>query len=300
MPRYFKMAAIVVQQDEINVQQDQINLFRIPLRQELQQNLANNWNTQYSKFLDRMEELDFTLGYELERKQLFRLRSCELSDWLASQNVNTIPKLNSDNEEELIDLIQGIVAFTRDNNNEDILLFQNFTSSQVIRSNKLMFIQGHSYDELRRPALTLANNLSAVYLPKKEKLLFRSFRNVNTFLPLSDIYYEASEEDILEVLSHKLFECTDKEVLVNNSTQWIRKRFAMLKDSKNLGNYSVTQIEKKARECNVRIQVENDKIIFPTDKDEVKKLLQLLNEEIFQGPLTDEIYETNSKRKTGS
>ena len=247
-----------------------------------------------------MEELDFTLGWELERKQLFRLCSRELSDWLASQNVNTIPKLNSDNERELIDFIQGIVGFARDDSNENVLLFQNFTPSQVIRSNKLMFIQGDRYDELRRPALTLANNLSAVYLPKEEKLLFRSFRNVNTFLLLSDIYHEASEEDIMDILSHTLFECSDKNTLVNNSTQWMRKRFAMLKDSRILDDYSVTRIERRARRYNVEIQVVNGKIIFPTDNAKAKKLLQLLNEEIFQGALTDQIYETNSKRKTGS
>ena len=246
-----------------------------------------------------MEELDFTLGYKLEGKQLFRLYSRELSDWLANQNVNTIPKLNSDNEEELIDLTQGIVAFARDDNNNDILLFQNFTSSQIIRSHRLLFIQNDRYDELRRPAITLVNKLSAVYFPKEEKFLFRSFRNVNTFLPLSDIYYEASEEDILEVLSHKLFECPDKKVLVNNSTQWIRKRFAMLKDSETLDDYSVAQIETRAKKYNVEIHVENNKIVFPTDNAEAKKLLQLLNEEIFQGALTDDLYETNSKKKAG-
>ena len=247
-----------------------------------------------------MEELDFTLGYKLEGKQLFRLCSSELSDWLANQDVDTIPELNSDNEGELIDLTQGIVAFARDNSNEDILLFQNFTSSQIIRSHRLLFIQEGRYDELRRPAITLANKLSAVYFPQEKKLLFRSFRNVNTFLPLSDIYYEASEEDIMDILSHTLFECSDKNTLVNNSTQWMRKRFAMLKDSRVLDDYSVTRIERRARRYNVKIQVVNDKIIFPTDNAKAKRLLQLLNEEIFQGALTDEIYETNSKRKTGS
>lgn len=247
-----------------------------------------------------MEELDFTLGYKLEGKQLFRLCSRELSDWLANQNVDTMPELNSGNEGELIDLTQGIVAFARDDNNEDILLFQNFTSSQIIRSHRLLFIQEDRYDELRRPAITLAGKLSAVYLPKEEKLLFRSFRNVNTFLPLSDIYYEASEEDIMDILSHTLFECSDKNTLINNSTQWMRKRFAMLKDSGTLDDYSVARIERRARRYNVGIQVVNDKIIFPTDNAKAKRLLQLLNEEIFQGALTDEIYETNSKRKTGS
>ena len=38
-----------------------------------------------------------------------------------------------------------------------------------------------------------------------------------------------------------------------------------------------------------------DKIVFPTDKSESKKLLQFFNEE--RGAITDTLYETNSKRK---
>ena len=291
MQRYFKLAAIVVQSEHIS-------LFRIPLRAAPQQNLANNWNNQCKKFIDNTEELDFTIGYRLEGKQLFRVCSPELSDWLGNQNVNKIPELNSDNEKELLNFIQGIVAFVRDDNNDDILLFQNFTPSQIIHSHRFLFRDNDAYDEFKKPAISLATKLSAVYLPKDDKLLFRSFRNVNTFLPLSVFYYEASEEDILNVLNNKLFACQDKFALVNNSTQWIRKRFAMLIETNILDKLSVTQIETRSKKYNVEFQVVNDKIVFPTDNAEVKKLLQLLNEEIFQGALTDDIYETNSKKKT--
>ena len=222
----------------------------------------------------------------------------KLPNWLANQNLDIIPKLTSDNEDELINFIEGIVAFARDNDNEDILLFQNFTPSQVIQPSRFLFRQqGEAYDELEKPGLTLAKKLSAVYLLQEEKLLFRSYRNVNTFLPLSDFYYEASEEDIMDILNDPLFECSDKNMLVNNSTQWMRKRFAMLKDSGSLDDYSVPQIETRARRYNVEIRVVNDKIIFPTDNAKAKRLLQLLNEEIFQGALTDDIYETNSKKR---
>ena len=290
MPKYFKLAAIIVQGDEIS-------LFRIPLRQDLQQNLANDWNDQYNEFICKKEEFDFTLGYTLEENQHFRLYIRELPNWLANQNLDTIPKLTSDNEDELVNFIEGIVAFVPDDN-RDNLLFQNFTPSQVIQPYRFLFrLGGDAYDKLEKPGLTLAKKLSAVYLPQKEKLLFRSYRNINTFLPLSDFYYEASEEDIIDILSHKLFECSDKDTLVNNSTQWIRKRFAMLKDSRTLDDYSITRIETRARRYNVEIQVVNDKIIFPTDNAKTKRLLQLLNEEIFQGALTDDLYETNSKKK---
>ena len=177
-------------------------------------------------------------------------------------------------------------------------LFQNFTRSQVIQPDRFIFRERDSYKGTEDPGLRLDNKLSAVYFPQEEKLLFRSYRNVNTFLPLSDFYYEASEEDIMDILNDTLFECSDKNILVHNSTQWMRKRFAMLKDSGALDHYSVPQIETRARRYNVEIQVVNDKIIFPTDNAKAKRLLQLLNEEIFQGALTDDIYETNSKKKT--
>ena len=290
MPRYFKLAAIIVQEG-------QIKLYRIPLRQELQQNLANNWNEQEYDFRKNMKEEDFTLGYSLEGKELFRLYSEELSNWIETQAKSNMTKLDSDNEKELIDYIEGIVAFTRDDKNDDIILFQNFTPSQIIRSNRLMFIRGDQYEELDKPAISLSTRLSAVYIPDDRKLLFRSFRNIKTFLPLSDFYDEASEEDILEVLNHRLFECQDKKTLVDNSTQWIRKRFAMLKETKILDRLSITQIGARSENFDINIKVKDDKIVFPTDNVEAKKLLQLLNEEIFRGALTDDLYETNSKKK---
>lgn len=46
----------------------------------------------------------------------------------------------------------------------------------------------------------------------------------------------------------------------------------------------------------VDIQVAEDKIVFPADKAAAKRLLLFLNEELFRGAITDQVYETNSKR----
>jgi len=41
----------------------------------------------------------------------------------------------------------------------------------------------------------------------------------------------------------------------------------------------------------------DEKIIFPSQKSEAKILLRYLNEEVFIGPITDKIYQTNSKKE---
>ena len=132
---------------------------------------------------------------------------------------------------------------------------------------------------------------------RRAKLLFHNFRTVNTFLPLADFYKEASDKEIKEVLNHRLLAPENREAAVLRANQWSRKRFAMLKDSGVLDNYSAQEIKSRSNGYDVSITIVSDEIVFPTDKSESKKLLQFLNEERFRGAITDTLYETNSKRK---
>ena len=281
----------------IITKRNQKDLKLISLHETLQENLTEIWDKQYKDFLYEKEEVDFTVGYTLEEEQHFILCPYTLPDWLTDRTSVNIT--NTDEFSKNDRPVNGIVAFARDDLNEELMLFQNFTPSQIIQPERFIFrFQGTFRSvETEDHGLRLDDKLSAVYLPKEEKLIFHSFRNVNTFLPLSDHYKEASKKDIVEMLSHRLFDCEDKNTLADGSTQWMRKRFAMLRDSDILDRYGAGDIKKKSGDYEVEIQVVNDKIVFPTDKTEAKKLLQLLNEEIFRGALTDNIYETNSKKK---
>jgi len=129
------------------------------------------------------------------------------------------------------------------------------------------------------------------------KLLFHNFRSVNTFLPLADFYEEASEQQIKEVLGHRLLAPEDADALATDSNQWFRKRFAMLRDSGILDTYSARQIEARSKGYDVEIKVSKGRIVFPADRPAAKKLLQFLNEELFRGAITETLYETNSKRE---
>jgi hypothetical protein len=136
-----------------------------------------------------------------------------------------------------------------------------------------------------------------VYLHSDQKLLFHSFRTVNTFLPLADFYEEASEQQIREILEHKLLAAEDANALAVDSNQWFRKRFAMLRDSGVLDNFSARQIKARSTGYDVAIHISKGSIVFPADKAAAKKLLQFLNEELFRGAITKTLYETNSKRE---
>lgn len=273
-------------------------LLRVPLHQALQDTLAQTWHEQYGAFVDDTQEIDFNAGYQPEAHERFRLIGFELPDWLADEDSQTAADLDPITEDDaLLDATRGILAFARSDEGHELLLFQNFSRSHIIRPGRFLFLQNNIYETTERPGLTLDTKLSAIYLPAEAKLLFQNFRTVNTFLPIADFYEEASEQEIQDILNHDLLAPEDTDALAAGANQWFRKRFAMLRDSGVLDQYTARQIQLRSRGYDVRIRTSNGKILFPADKRSAKKLLQFLNEELFRGAITETLYETNSKRE---
>jgi hypothetical protein len=287
----FQLAAIVRQGG-------QTRLLSIPLHQGLQATLAASWQTQLDAFIADVQEIDFNAGYQPEEHERFHLPGFELPDWLANESSQSAPGLDAITQDDaLMDEIKGIVGFARNAQGEELILFQNFSRSHVIRPGRFLFLRNNTYETTQRAGLTLDAKLSAVYIRAEGKMVFHSFRTVNTFLPLAEFYKEASEHEIREVLGHDLLAPEDVDALATNANQWFRKRFAMLQDSGVLDEYSARQIKQRSNGYDIKIHLSKGKIVFPADKPAAKKLLQFLNEELFRGPITETLYETNSKRE---
>lgn len=277
---------------------NQTHLLRIPMHQNLQDTLMASWHEQYEAYVDNTEEVDFDAGYNPEEHERFRLSDFELPDWLADEDSTTIPQLDPINQhEDQLDLVRALAAFVQMDGNE-LILFQNFTRSHVIHPGNFLFLRNGTYVTRNRPGLTLDNKLAAVYYAQDEKLIFSSFRTANTFLPLNALYREASENEIREVLDHDLLAPADVDAITaHGRTQWFRKRFAMLRDSGILDQYTAEQILNHSQNYDVTIQLDDGKIVFPAEKPAAKRLVQFLNEELFRGAITEKLYETNSKRE---
>ncbi len=289
----FHLAAIIKQGD-------QTQLLRIPLHQTLQNGLTEDWQAQYDTFIDGIHEVNFDAGYQTAEHECFRLVDYDPPPWLMdedSQNILSLDEIGNRRTDTWVDSIRGIVGFAQNERGEELVLFQNFSRSRVIRPGRALLRGNNTYESIEHPGLTLDKKLIAIYKSAESKLLFRNFRTVNTFLPLSDFYKEASEQEILVVLNHNLLAPEDPNAIATGANQWFRKRFAMLKDSGVLDKYSAQEIKSSSKGYNVSITIRKGKVVFPSDKSEAKKLLQFLNEERFLGAVTNNLYETNSKRK---
>jgi hypothetical protein len=287
----FQLAAIV-KTDGV------MQTLRIPLRQGLQTTLAERWREQCSEFLSNITEVEFDAGYNPEKDERFRLNKYELPEWLRNESSLTIQNLDAVSaNDNFINSIKSVVAFARNQQGQEVILFQKFSRSHVIKPGSFLLLENDTYETVQRPGLTLDDKLTALYFPAERKLLFHNFRTTNSFLPLADFYEEASEQEIREVLKHERLASEDPEALAVGANQWFRKRFALLKDSKILDKYTAKQIKAHSKGYDVEIQLKGNKLVFPANKVAGKRLLQFLNEELFRGPITETLYETNSKRE---
>lgn len=279
-----------------------VTLRRINLSQDLQRAMAQGWSAQLDSFLEDVQEIDFNAGYKPESNERFRLNDFSLPAGISGHNSTTVQTLEGiESTQEAISHARAVVAFARDTQRREVVLFQTFTKSHVISPGRFLFLDGDTYVSSERPCLTLGNQLAAIYSPHNSKLLFQNFRAANAFLALADTYQEASADEIRRILSHRRLAPVDAEALATQSSQWSRTRFAMLRDSRVLDSHTPQDIQQRSEGLDINIQVTkragHDQIVFPADKVEAKKLLQFLNEEIYKGAITETLYETNSKRQ---
>ncbi len=281
-------------------ERNRIDLLRVPLSDDLQKKLSTDWQGQYKDFVDEIQEIDFDPGYKPNDHERFCEFDYELPEWLANENSLSASNLDKiDNSEKQMDRIKGIVAFTRNEHNQELMLFQNFKSFRIIKTGSSLVLQGNTYTNIETPGFILDKKLSAIYNFTERKLLFHSFHNVNLFLPLFDYFRPASKDYIRRILNHERLAPEDPGPLATNPSRELRTRFAMLERSKVLDKFTALDIRWRSKEYGVPIQLSANKkkIVFPSDKSAAKKLLQFLNDEIFRGPITGDLYETNSKKK---
>lgn len=229
------------------------------------------------------------------------MQDFELPDVVAAESSGTVHLLDPVNMQGAEPfLIKAILGFARQDDGSEIVLTQSFSKSHIISPGKFLFLTRDRFETSAAPALSLGDQLTAVYYPAQQKLLFKNYRATNAIFSLMDFYKEATEEDIKAILAHDKLAPVDADALAKGASQWFCKRFALLKDSEILDQYTVPQIVQHSIGYDLDIQIDNstgqDRIVFPAEKAPAKKLLQFLNEELFRGAITERLFETNSKR----
>ncbi len=272
---------------------------RIHLHGKLQKKITDLLTQQEKFFFVGIdEEVTFDGDWKPEDHQLLVIKDLqEISLMVAAikDNASSYDALDLANFEK--NPIKALFSGYKTDNAVTVQI-QSFMSSQMLLRNKIPVIglqKGNTFSELTEPMFTMSNRLVAVI--HNDKLKFKSFFNLRTVFDLSDIYQEATEDDLDEFAQHNLLSCEDLEKFKDNADSSVRKMVHLIVKEDLISHYGVQKITNIAENFpEVNISISKNKIQLPDNKKELKILLKFLLDNIFEAPLSGINYQTNSKR----
>jgi hypothetical protein len=274
---------------------DEVVVKRIPLNAAVQQKMTSLFNVQAQAFVQGItEEIEFNGDWKPENNEVLTIgltNETSLMVGAINANASSLSQLNvSQFEEENVRAIftgSGQGAATT-------LAVQRFMPQQLLSKKFTLMLTNNSFGELTEPAFTLASSLVCVIADEKVK--FKSFASLRTVFDISEHYKEATDDDIGHFASHDSLQIDDVEAFKENSDQTVRKLIHVIEKQGVLDEYSADDISDKAQELEFTVNVQSGKVVMPSEKKDIKKLLHFLTDGFYEAPLSGKKYLTNSKK----
>lgn len=270
---------------------------RIPLNQGLQMELTEMFEELMKSYIPESDDLilDFeeNVNYKPD-EEVFVINNFEIPQFLVERikNPSPTPTLNENDYEKIKYLFVG-------KDQEDIqIAFTVFDKKKIIRPDRgKLYIQyrGDIFSKFDQKAIAIDKRIDALY--KDGKLYFRSLYNVRRiFAELIEEYYREATDDEVEEFAKNLFCGELPEEYVDTIS-----RKLIFGITKSGASYDLSKVVEVGRKFGLHIELdeESGKLSIPSNKSEFKKLLRLLNADLYEHPLTQGKYETNSKRRIG-
>jgi len=239
------------------------------------------------------QEIDFDGRWKPDRDQLMRLPVTPEAQAIVAalnQDVLAIEALEAANfENEQIRAL--IVKETTSQNSR--LLIQAFSNLQRLSRRFAVTLHGNVFNRLTQPTFTIDAKIHIII--EGGSIKFKAYNMAKRVLDLTSAYREATDQDIQELCA--LPRVTgDAEKIIAAANPTLRKLISSVKDSSVFEDNTANQIRTKAAAVNLDIPVQNHRIVLPSDKAELRKVLTFLDHGVYLSPVSQQRYITNSRR----
>lgn len=275
-------------------------IVRFALSQDVQTDLTAYLKAQEASFNKAAEEeIDFDGKYKPDEGECLVIKNFDDIDSLshAVSNPLSVAEITPDPDE--FEIIRALFTGYVSDKGSIVILLQNFDKRKIISARGLsIFHSSNVYKKVDGIGVTIDSKLSATIVDSSLK--FFSFYTARQIFDLSAYYMEATDNDIQEFSTIPAVRVESIDHLISISDSWIRRKLALVKQSGILEAVPVSVIRAAATEFGIDLSIngdgENEAIVLPGNKAELKKVLRFLDEDYYKSPLSAKSYVSNSKR----
>jgi len=270
----------------------QDNIFKLPLEKDIQTEVQAMLQNQYLNFVEETELTEFQGSYNTQKGELNSISEYNLPESILEAIANPT-------NVEILDLesnIQPKSIFAEiDISGQNVVVFQKVDSRQILGTSYSFIQTKNVFSKLEDRVLTLQKKIVGAFTD--EGLLFSSFSQVRSILPVVQYYEEATKEDIDDFVDQELFAFTDEDKFRGGLSPLTRKKIKMIKDAQILENTSSKSLKKQAKKYGIDLTFNDTKqLVFPKKIGTCKVIISFLNEEYATAILTKRKIKMNSKK----
>ncbi len=290
----FENSAVMV----IRADKNEDYVYRLEMDATTQQELCISFSNAHDELLNEKSRVVFDGSYKPLTDELLTIENFQLASEIMDAIRDPIGVKSFQKENGVFPEIKAVFIGERIESNDSEkfnIAFQRFRKEQFISPKMFnLFLNENTFFQEKRYGISIADSIDCFYT--ENELQFVSFFFARQIFDLSGYYRSATDQEVALFVTNEKLLIEDAEAFKSMANTWIRRKIAMINDSKVLENYSASQIKTLASKVDIKIDVENRKIKLPNDKENIKIILGFLDEEAYKGPFSKNTYLANSKR----
>ena len=271
---------------------------RVQLDGTIQGQVEGIFGSQEQQFFENIEEeIPFDGTWKPDPEQLLIVETPPAARvFLEALEENPVAIPTIDTEKFGTQRIRGLFIGKVVNGRTSALV-QRFSPNQILSRRWLFGLSGNSFRRLTEPVFSLDSSLACII--DGSGLRFKSFEKLRAMIDTTEIYRSATDNEVRAFAN-----CTDLagddqglDKFVGSADQTTRKLIRAVTQSGVLTTFSADQIQQAAASTKLDIPVQNGKLKLPTNRREMKDVLQFLNDGRWTGLLSGDTFVTNSRRR---
>lgn len=277
-------------------------VFRIDVDSDTQAEICKTFSKAKDKLIEEKERIVFDGSYKPNDDEFLVIENFQIIDEIKDAirdplGVSPYQSILGDFPE-----IKAIFLGKRteaDDSEHFNIAFQRFRKEQYISTKWFnLFFNQNTFQRQSSFGISISDSIDCFYI--NGELQFVSFFYARQIFDLGEYYRSATDKEVLSFASNPKLEIEDSEAFSKMADTWIRRKIAMINDSKVLEKFSVADIVKRAAKVGVSISTNGSQIVLPNEKKLVKVILGFLDEEAYKGPFSKNTYLANSKRQVNA